>query len=71
MPGGDRVHGESLAVLPGMRLDMVRASFWGKEWGSRKPVSWQPDFVTSAAHGAVVTGLGFCGAVSLLEVLLR
>lgn len=50
---------------------MVRASFWAKERGSRKPVSWQLDFVTSAAHGAVVTGLGFCGAVSLLEVLLR
>lgn len=58
-------------MLPGMRLDMVCTSFWGKERGSRKPVSWQPDFITSAAHGAVVIGLGFRGAVSLQEVLLR
>lgn len=45
--------------------------FSGKEQGSRKLVSWRPDFVTSAAHGAMIISLGFCGTVNLHKALLR
>ena len=39
--------------------------FSGKERGCRKLVSWQPDFVTSAARGALIISLGVCGNVNL------
>lgn len=43
----------------------------GKEQGSRKPVSWQPEFVTSAAHRAIILSLRVCGAVNSRKALLR
>lgn len=45
--------------------------FSGKEQGSRKLVSWQPDFVISGAHETVIISLGVCGTVHLYRALLR
>lgn len=61
---------EGLAALLGMRGWCVH-HFSGKEQGSRKLVSWQPDFITSAAHGALIISLGVCGTVNLHKALLR
>lgn len=42
-----------------------------KEPGFGKLVSWQPDIVTSAAHGAMVISLWVSGSVNLHKALLR